>query len=48
MAAKEQRSTKEKKKPKADVKSKPISAYKAAFGGGGGSSTISQPNTKKT
>lgn len=47
MANKDQRSTKEKKKPKADVKTKPVSAYKAAFGGGGSSSpTISQPNKK--
>jgi hypothetical protein len=45
MAAKEQRSTKEKKKPKADVKTKPVSAYKAAFSGGG-SSTIGQPIKK--
>ena len=49
MANKDQRSTKEKKKQKADVKTKPISAYKAAFGGSGGgsSSTIGQP-IKKT
>jgi hypothetical protein len=46
MANKDQRSTKEKKKPKADVKAKPVSAYKAAFSSGGGSSTISQPNKK--
>ena len=46
MANKDQRSTKEKKKPKADVKSKPVSAYKAAFGGGGSTPTISQPNKK--
>jgi len=46
MAAKEQRSTKEKKKQKADVKTKPVSAYKAAFGGGSSAPTISQPNKK--
>ena len=44
MAAKEQRSTKEKKKPKADVKSKPVSAYKAAMSGG--PPTIGQPPKK--
>ena len=46
MANKDQRSSKEKKKPKADVKSKPVSAYTAAFSGGGSSSTIGQPIKK--
>ena len=33
MANKDQRSTKEKKKPKAEDKTKKVSAYKAAFSG---------------
>ena len=39
MAKGQQRQPKEKKKPKADDKSKPVSAYKASLGGGG-SSTV--------
>ena len=39
MAKGQMRSTKEKKKPKAEGKAKPVSGYKAAYGGGGGSST---------
>ena len=46
MAKGQQRQPKEKKKPKEDGKSKPVSAYKAAMGGGG-SSTVG-PLGKKT
>ena len=45
MAKGQQRQPKEKKKPKADDKSKPVSAYKASLGGGG-SSTITPVNKK--
>lgn len=38
MAKGQQRQPKEKKKPKATDKVKPVSGYKAAYGGGGGSS----------
>jgi hypothetical protein len=37
MAKGQQRQPKEKKKPKAEDKSKPVSGYKAAYSGGGSS-----------
>ena len=37
MAKGQERQPKEKKQPKQDDKSKPMSGYKAAYGGGGGS-----------
>ena len=37
MAKGQQRQPKEKKKPKAEAKSKPVSGYKATYGAGGGS-----------
>ena len=47
MANKDQRSAKEKKKPKADKdKPKQMSAYKAAFSGGGGAPTMNPLNKK--
>lgn len=46
MANKDQRSTKEKKKPKSDKeKSKPVSAYKASLSGGG-APTVNPINKK--
>ncbi len=36
MAKGQQRQPKEKKKPKAEGKNKPVSGYKAQYGGGGG------------
>jgi hypothetical protein len=45
MAKGQQRQPKEKKKPKQDDKSKPMSGYKAAYGGG--SSTPTLGATKK-
>ena len=39
MAKGQQRQPKEKKKPKAEGANKPVSGYKAAYGGGGSSST---------
>ena len=47
MAKGQQRQPKEKKKPKGEKdKPKQVSAYKAAFGGGGGAPTVN-PLTKK-
>ncbi len=46
MAKGQQRQPKEKKKPKAEDKSKPVSAYKAAMSSGGGSSTVTPGNKK--
>jgi hypothetical protein len=37
MAKGQQRQPKEKKKPKSEDKSKPVSGYKATYGGGGSS-----------
>ena len=37
MAKGQQRAPKEKKKPKADQKSKPVSSYKQSYSGGGSS-----------
>ena len=45
MAKGQQRQPKEKKKPKAEDKSKPVSAYKASMTGGG-SSTVTPGNKK--
>jgi hypothetical protein len=39
MAKGQQRQPKEKKKPKAEAKAKPVSGYKASYGGGSSSST---------
>jgi hypothetical protein len=47
MAKGQQRQPKEKKKPKAEDKSKPVSGYKAAYGGGGGGSTAPTLGSKK-
>jgi hypothetical protein len=41
MAKGQQRQPKEKKKPKQTDKSKPVSGYKAAYGGGGSASSMS-------
>lgn len=40
MAKGQQRQPKEKKKPKQDDKSKPVSGYKAAYGGGSSAPTL--------
>jgi hypothetical protein len=40
MAKGQQRQPKEKKKPKAEDKIKPVSGYKAAYGGGGSTPTL--------
>ena len=47
MAKGQQRQPKEKKKPKAEGKDKPVSGYKAAYGGGGGAPTNTLGSTKK-
>jgi hypothetical protein len=47
MAKGQQRQPKEKKKPKAEGREKPISGYKAQYGGGGGSSSSHSLGAKK-
>ena len=47
MAKGQQRQPKEKKKPKAEGREKPISGYKAQYGGGGSSSSTSSLGAKK-
>ena len=47
MAKGQQRQPKEKKKPKAEGKDKPMSGYKAQYGGGGGAPSNTLGSTKK-
>ena len=47
MAKGQQRQPKEKKKPKAEGGNKPVSGYKAQYGGGGGSSSAPTLGQKK-
>ncbi len=48
MAKGQQKQPKEKKKAKAEGKSKPVSGYKAAYGGGGGSAPGLTLGSKKS
>ena len=47
MAKGQQRQPKEKKKPKAEGKDKPMSGYKAQYGSGGGAPSSTLGSTKK-
>ena len=47
MAKGQQRQPKEKKKPKAEDKQKPVSGYKAAYGGGGSGNSSATLGQKK-